>query len=43
MTGLETTGVLVKGVIDLDNLVYLCEKKEVSDPVSRRSDVESVD
>ena len=41
--GLETTGVSVEDVTDLDDLVYLCEEEEVSDPVSRVSGVESVD
>ena len=36
VTGLETTGVSIEGVTDLDDLVFLCEGEEkVSDPISK--------
>ena len=43
VTGLETMEVSVKDVTGFDDLVCLCEEEEVSDPVSRRPGVESVD
>ncbi len=40
---LETTGVSIKGVTSLDDLVCLCEEKEILELVLKESGIESID
>ncbi len=41
--GLKITGVSIEGITGLDDLVCLCKEEEVSELISRESDIKSVD